>query len=63
MKTKQENLLITELNNAIDKTEEQVGSVGIYDLAYCISEIVKEHWGEHNYKVFKRVIKSELRGS
>ena len=55
------DLLVYELNNAIDKTEEQGGSVGIYDLAYSISEIVKEHWGEHNYKAFKDVIKSQLR--
>jgi len=63
MKTYKENLLILNLNNAIDKTEEQGGSVGIIDLAYCVSEIVREHWGKHNYQAFKDVIKSELRGS
>ena len=69
MKTYKENLLILNLNSAIDMTntsltqavlEEQRGSVGINDLAYSISEIVKEHWGKHNYQAFKDVIKSEL---
>ena len=50
--------LATEFSMAIDKIDE---SMSYKDFAHAVSLVLKEHYGQHNFKPFMDELKKELK--